>query len=100
MFQYIKDHFGVFYIVAWVIWLVLAGLSALVEWAVGDIPMSVFGLILLPSNLISWPVALGYWETENWNQPKSFLGKRIELVLALLCATTLVPLALFFMNSL
>lgn len=96
MIKYIKKHFGVFYFVAWIVIFFLGGAGALLEWAIGDIPMAIFGLILLPANLISWPVAFGYWETEDVDKPGSFFGKRVEMIFVLLAVTTLLPLAFFF----
>lgn len=97
MFKYIRNHFGVFYYVAWGVFLALFGIGELIEWAVGEMPEAVYGLLLLPSNLISWPVALGYWETGDQKSTGMFAHKRLKMIITLLGTTTLAPLMFFCM---
>lgn len=89
MFSFVQRHCGPFF---WLCWLLIAGLISL-EAAL-DAPIWAIGLLLLPMNLLTWPIALAVWTHE---EGKNLNHAARKSVCGLVLMTTIGPLLAFFL---
>lgn len=94
LIRFIQRYYGVFY---WVGWLYI-GLVVFVAESSGW-PSWAQSLLLLPVNLIAWPVAFACWDEKARTKQKIFQYDRMvrRAVVAQLIISTIMPLVLLAM---